>query len=126
MTGKHQQNDQDATASLTPKYKMDISSWRKPNKDEFLNRCTTQTTDNCRHYTMKAMCEKYNSPDKLRKREVISELQNGFIFIKKYKKVIQRAVTRVSDHTAIEKELITPLGTPGYPPTHSLYFKSSF
>jgi len=49
--------------------------------------------------------------DKLQKREVISELQNEFILITKYKKVIQRAVTRVSDHTAIEKELISPLGT---------------
>lgn len=60
---------------------------------------------------IKAVCEKHNGPDKLRKREVISELQNGFILIKKYKKVIQRAVTRVSDRTAIEKELISPLGT---------------
>lgn len=59
-------------------------------------------------------------------KKAVSELQNEFIFIKKYKKVIQRAATRVSDHTAIEKELISPLGTPGYPPTHSLYFKSSF
>lgn len=55
--------------------------------------------------------KKHNSTDKLRKWGVIPELQNGFILIKKYKKVIQRAVTRVSDHTAIEKELISPLGT---------------
>lgn len=74
----------------------------------------------------KAMCEKQRYGQTAKKKKVISELQTGFILIKKYKKVIQRAVTRVSDHTAIEKELISPFGTEGYPPTHSLYFKSSF
>lgn len=54
---------------------------------------------------------KNNGMDRLQERGVTSEPQNGFILIKKHKKVIQRAVTRVSDHTAIEKELISPLGT---------------